>query len=137
MAKSGKNDLHLREMFVVEAEGIVLLDAVAVTEAERRIVHLFFRNDADTLRVFPGKDLTVLENRSIGGAIWWTCETTKMQGSLKMVFEDTEVTIDPSPAELGMFGGKNCFVSVRNGESADTVLAWPVSYTHLTLPTKA
>ncbi len=124
MANAGKNELQRREMCVVEAEGIVLLDAVSVIEAERRIVHLFFRNDADTLRVFPGKDLSVLETRSIGGATWWTCETTKMDGAFAMVFEDTEVKVDPSPAELGMFAGKNCFVAVRNGEDADTVLDW-------------
>ncbi len=124
MAKSEKNELHRRHMNVVEAEGIVLLDAVSVVQDDKRIVHLFFHSDADTLRVFPGKDLSVLETRSIGGATWWTCETSKLEGPLKMVFEDTAVKIDPNLAELDLFAGKNCFVSVRSGESAEVVLSW-------------
>jgi len=79
VAKPEKNELHRRQMFVAEAEGIVLLDAVGVVEGDVRIVHLFFHSDADTLRVFPGKDMRVLETRSIGGATWWTCETDKMR----------------------------------------------------------
>ncbi len=90
----------------------------------KRIIHLFFHSDADTLRVFPGPDVSVVETRSIGGATWWSCETTVLEGPVKMVFEDTEVSIEPNEAELDLFAGKNCFVAVRNGEEASIVVDW-------------
>lgn len=124
MTKADKNELHRREMSVVEAEGIVLLDAVCLRQDGKRIIHLFFHSDADTLRVFPGLGVSVQETRSIGGATWWSCETTILEGPIKMVFEDTEVTIEPNEAELDLFAGKNCFVAVRNGEETSIVVDW-------------
>ncbi|WP_083225671.1 glycosyltransferase family 2 protein [Neptunicoccus sediminis] len=124
MGNPAGNELIQRSLGVVEAEGIVLLDAVSQIREGKRIVQLFFRSDADTLRVFPGEGLRVLETRSIGGAMWWTCEAEKTAGPLKMVFADTPVVIDPAPQETSIFGQKNCFVSIRNGETAGAVLDW-------------
>ena len=124
MGKPAGNQLLHRSLGVVEAEGIVLLDAVSQVTDGKRIVHLFFRNDADTLRVFPGAGMQVLETRSIGGAMWWTCASDTLRGPLNMVFADTPVDIEPNSAELDLFAGKNCFVAVRNGESAQTVVDW-------------
>lgn len=124
MAKTQKNELHRRALGVVEAEGVVLLDAVAVQDQDRRILHLFFHSQSNTVRVFPGSDVRVIETRSLGGAAWWVCETSVTEGPIRMVFEDTEVMVTPSDAELDLFAGKNCFVSLRNGEPAQSVLEW-------------
>ena len=124
MGKKVKNELIRHEMAVVEAEGIVLLDAVEEFDGDQRLIHLFFRGDADTLLVFPGDGLKVRETTTISNAPWWICEAAEAEGPVEMTFGSTKVQIRPSPNDQALYAGKNCFVAVRNEDSAKTVIDW-------------
>lgn len=108
----------------LHAGGCTLLDAVElrVEDGHREILLCFAAGTDPDKLTFPA-DGELVASRSVGGSPLLTvripCGT-----SLEMAFSGETVSIDPAMAEVGLLEGTNALLATRNGESAESVLAW-------------
>lgn len=118
------NTLQRRSLTSVEHNGVTLLEAVAVIQDAKRTIFLFFQHDTELTSVAPGNGLCIIDQRSVGNAPILICEADSLDGPVQVMFGDLSVQVTPTFAETNLYAGKNVFVSVRNGESADVILDW-------------
>jgi len=100
-------------------EGGVLVDAVT----DGRHITLFLGTGIAAKTVVPPNTAALLVEKSIGDAAILTYALP--DGTTpRFAIAGQDVDITPAQAEQDLFDGLNCFASIRNGESADTVLEW-------------
>ncbi len=122
-AKPG-NVLVQRRLATAQAGGITLLDAVErVGDDGLRQITMFFESGVDPAQITFGNGWRLADTGSIGGAPWLSLEGAP-GAVFDVQFAGEPVPISPALAELEMLEGANAALSVRNGESAETVLAW-------------
>jgi len=121
---SGANHLTQRQLVSVSENGITLIDAVeTVGNVGTRKISLFFANDTDPDKIKYQQPVHLIETRVVGGAPRVILESD-ISGPLCVEFDGKPVNITPAISELGLLEGSNAALSVRNGETADTVLIW-------------
>ncbi|MEM6372649.1 MAG: glycosyltransferase family 2 protein [Pseudomonadota bacterium] len=112
-----------RQMAAQRLANGVLLDAVSVDHGDARHVTLFLDARTSPKAVTAPEGCTLIAEKSIGdGPIL----TFALPPGIAARFEIAGEMIDarPAAAEHALFKGLNCLASVRNGESAETVLTW-------------
>ncbi|WP_108838525.1 glycosyltransferase family 2 protein [Tateyamaria sp. Alg231-49] len=117
------SDVMQRRLAGLELKSCALIDAVSVGADDTRQITLYFDARIAPKDVEPPEGATLRATKSIGdGPIlsYSVPENTE----LKFTIAGQNVVVAPGQDERGHFDGLNCFASVRNGESADTVLAW-------------
>ncbi|MEM7440881.1 MAG: glycosyltransferase family 2 protein [Pseudomonadota bacterium] len=119
-----KNQVTTRRLVSAEANDVTLLDAVESTVDGRRRVHLFFAQGVNAEFLTPQDGLEVVDSGSVGGAPWLICETEAASGPISMLFAGKRIEIEPAEAELAILEDRNCFLAIRNGESAEVVADW-------------
>lgn len=103
--------------------GAALLDAVISDVGDARHLTLFFDADVQASTVTPPPDAALVVAKSIGEAPILTYSVPH-DVPLTVNIAGHSIDIAPSLPEHDLFEGLNCLASVRNGESADTVLDW-------------
>lgn len=103
--------------------GIHLLDAVASGGDTDRTLTLYFDVGVTAKQITPPAHATLILEKSIADR---AILTYKLDGTAPLAFDiaGQRFDITPAEAELDLFEGQNCMASVRNGETAATVLTW-------------
>ncbi|MFL4472302.1 glycosyltransferase family 2 protein [Tateyamaria armeniaca] len=97
----------------------VLVDAVS----DGQTITLYFDASIAPKSIIPPKNATLVLEKSIGDGPILTYALPEGTAP-RFSIGGQDVDIAPGPVEHDLFDGLNCFASIRNGESADTVLAW-------------
>ncbi|MEO0381762.1 MAG: glycosyltransferase family 2 protein, partial [Pseudomonadota bacterium] len=100
-----------------------LIDAVCTGADEARQVTLYFDARAAPSDILAPEGATLKNSKSIGDGPILTYALPEPIAP-HFVIAGQQVDVAPAQAQLDLFDGLNCFASVRNGEDADTVLAW-------------
>ncbi|WP_299733520.1 glycosyltransferase family 2 protein [uncultured Tateyamaria sp.] len=114
--------LH-RRLSAQPVPGGTLLDAVIAQATDARHLTLFFDANVQASAVTPPPGATLVTAKSIGEAPILTFALPD-DAALAITIDGQPIDITPSLPEHDLFEGLNCLASVRNGESADTVLDW-------------
>lgn len=115
--------IHLRQLNGQRAGPVCLLDAVVAGSDAQRTLTLYFDKGISAKHVVPPPHATLTVEKSIADR---AILTFALNGDAPLVFTvaGQTLTVDPNAAELDLFDGMNCFASVRNGETAATMLDW-------------
>lgn len=111
--------LERRGLMGREQDGIVLLDAVRAADPAQPV--LFFAPGTDPAQIALGEGAALVEARTVNGAPRMVVEAAE---TIPLRLAGREVSVTPTEAELGLLEGLNAMVGLRNGEAAETVLAW-------------
>ncbi|KIC09855.1 glycosyl transferase family 2 [Leisingera sp. ANG-M1] len=109
-----------RELSALSLAGETLLDAVAMHGG--RTARLFFKTQTprDAVAVPSASDLATLHN--FGGAP--VLETPSAAGEAAVSVHGEHYNVPLHPEETDLFAGLNVLAAVRNGETAETAVAW-------------
>ena len=102
---------------------LALLDVVEVASADAREVTLFFQTSVEPTRVIGPYGSKLISDTSIAGATVLRYRLPLSVGSLFHI-DEVPMNLVPAEAEDAIFADANAIVSVRNGETAETVLDW-------------
>jgi hypothetical protein len=102
---------------------LALLDVVETASTDVRTLTLFFLGRVDASRVVGPYGSKLISEAGIAGASVLRYQLPLSVGSLFHI-DDQPLHLVPAEAELDLLAGANATVSVRNGETAETVLDW-------------
>ena len=116
-------DILQRKLSGQDLKGCALIDAVSVATDFTQRTTLYFDPRIAPKDVEPPEGAILLTAKSIGdGPILTYSVPSDIEP--KFTIDGQLVEVAPGKDERDQFDGLNCFASVRNGESAETVLAW-------------
>ncbi|WP_347311972.1 glycosyltransferase family 2 protein [Defluviimonas sp. SAOS-178_SWC] len=119
-----KSRLSARRLCSARIGDATLLDAVARdVEGGESEVTLFFATGTDSGRVSLASDGVVVATGNLSGAPWLTVRVPPGE-RLRIACGDSAADVSSARDEAAVFEGANAFLATRNGESAETVLAW-------------
>ena len=113
-----------RRMQGFSVNGITLTDAVAEPGPSGRIITLWFTAESNPDYLTPQGDLEIAATTTLGGAPIVTCTSGTTEGPVTLLFAGKPVEITPAAPERDLMAGRDCLVSIRNGERAENVLDW-------------
>lgn len=118
------SSLTVRRLCSTRIGDSVLLDAVArgVEDGESEVT-LSFASGTDPARLSLISAGTVVSGGTVSGAPWLTVRIPS-DAPLRIGYGGDIADIGYAPGETAAFEGANALLATRNGETAETVLAW-------------
>ncbi|MFK7743685.1 MAG: glycosyltransferase family 2 protein, partial [Roseobacter sp.] len=112
-----------RHLLGQQGRDIVLVDAVTHDNAGHPCARLFFDGLVKATEIAAPPGATHLDKQTTNGASIhsYALDTAHLH---PFTLNGNSTQIVPATAEPEILAGKNCFVALRNGETADIVLDW-------------
>ncbi|MEY8116849.1 glycosyltransferase family 2 protein [Falsihalocynthiibacter sp. BN13B15] len=115
---------HQRSLLGCQAGSVTLLDAVSIDMVDGQELRFYFQSGTPVEMIAPLKDYRFKSNRSIGGGLLSIAQAPKSLTNPPLPLIGQRLPVTPNKPEPELFAGLNTIMAQRNGESADTVLAW-------------